>query len=245
VKDPYEKFAYDYDEFGPIDEYLGDEKTFFNKILLKYGVERVLDCACGTGQHLLMLAQSGYKVWGSDYSKSMLDVAQKNLNNRNYSIPLYQCDFRYLERVFDKTFDAIVCLTNSLTHMQTDEDLLTALRSMKNRLNKNGILILTQGTTHYTLTLPSIEVVVNRPDFSRIFVKERKDRLHTIHILDLFHSAERLESNLYDIVYRILLDEDYNRLLPQAGFSKVHIYGDYDMNEYNDQSRRLIVVAEA
>ena len=71
------------------------------------------------------------QVWGSDYSKSMLDVAQKNLNNRNYSIPLYQCDFRYLERVFDKTFDAIVCLTNSLTHMQTDEDLLTALRSMK------------------------------------------------------------------------------------------------------------------
>ena len=31
MKDPYEKFAYDYDEFGPIDEYLGDEKTFLTR----------------------------------------------------------------------------------------------------------------------------------------------------------------------------------------------------------------------
>jgi len=245
MKDLYEKFAYDYDEFGPIEEYLGDEKTFLNRVFSERGVGKVLDCACGTGQHLLMLAQSGYEVWGSDNSKSMLEVARKNLLAGNYDIPLYQCDFRYLERVFDIKFDAIVCLTNSLPHLHTDEDLLTALRSMRNRLNEKGLLVLTQGTTHFTLTLPSIEVVVNRPDFSRIFVKEQDGRFQTIHILDLFHSAERLESNQYDIVYRILLDEDYKRLLPQAGFTNIRIYGDYAMNEYNEKSWRLIVVAEA
>ena len=244
MKDLYEKFAYDYDEFGPIEEYLGDEKTFLEKIFTEHGVKNVLDCACGTGQHLLMLAQSGYNVWGSDYSKSMLEVAHKNLHKKGYNIPLYQCDFRFLEQIFNITFDAIVCLTNSLPHLQTDEDLLTALSSMKNRLNKNGLLVLTQGTTHYTLTLPSIEVVVNRSDFSRIFIKEHDGRFQTIHILDLFHSAERLESNLYDIVYRILLDEDYKRLLPQAGFTNIRIYGDYKMNNYDNNSRRLIVVAQ-
>ncbi len=245
MKDLYEKFAYDYDEFGPIEDYLGDEKTFFNKIFSEHGVKNVLDCACGTGQHLLMLAQSGYNVRGSDYSKSMLDVARKNLQNRGYDIPLHQCDFRFLEQKFDMTFDAIVCLTNSLPHLHTDEDLLTALRSMKNRLNKNGLLVLTQGTTHYTLTLPSVEVVVNRPDFSRIFVKEQDGRFQTIHVLDLFHSAERSESNQYDIRYRILLDEDYKRLLPQAGFSDIRLYGDYKMSDYDKNSWRMIVVAQA
>jgi len=245
MKDLYEKFAYDYDEFGPIEEYLGDEKTFFNKIFSAHGVRNVLDCSCGTGQHLLMLAQSGYNVWGSDYSNSMLEVARKNLKERNLDISLRQCDFRFLEKEFDITFDAVVCLTNSLPHLHTDEDLLTALRSMRNRLNKNGLLVLTQGTTHFTLTLPSIEVVVNRPDFSRVFVKEHDERFQTIHVLDLFHSAERLESNQYDIVYRILLDEDYRRLLPLAGFSSVQVFGDYKMNSYNQNSRRLIVVAEA
>jgi glycine/sarcosine N-methyltransferase len=245
MKDLYEKFAYDYDEFGPIEEYLGDEKTFLNKLFSEHGVKNVLDCACGTGQHLLMLAQSGYNVWGSDYSKSMLGVAHNNLQKRGYNIPLCQCDFRYLEQAFDITFDAIVCLTNSLPHLHTDEDLLLSLRSIKNRLNQNGLLVLTQGTTHYTLTLPFIEVVVNRPDFSRIFVKGHDDRFQTIHVLDLFHSAERLESNQYDIVYRILLDQDYKRLLPQAGFSNIQIYGDYDRNNYNENSKRLIVVAKA
>jgi len=245
MKDLYEKFAFDYDEFGPIEEYLGDEKTFFNKIFSERGVKNVLDCACGTGQHLFMLEQSGYNVWGSDYSESMLEVARKNLQNRGCNIPLYQCDFRFLERKFDITFDAIVCLTNSLPHLHTDEDLLTALRSMKNRLNKNGLLVLTSGTTHFTLTLPSIEVVINRPDFSRIFVKEHDDRFQTIHVLDLFHSPQRLESNQYDIVYRILLDDDYKRLLSQAGFTSIQVYGDYSMNSYNKKSWRLIVVAEA
>lgn len=245
MKDLYEKFAYDYDEFGPIDEYLGDEKTFLNRIFSEHGVKNVLDCACGTGQHLYMLAQSGYNVWGSDYSKSMLEVAHKNLEKRSCHIPLLQCDFRSLEQKFDMTFDAIVCLTTALPHLHTDEDLLMALRSMKNRLNKNGLLVLTQGTTHFTLSLPSIEVVVNRPDFSRIFVKEHNNQFQTIHVLDLFHSAERLESNQYDIVYRILLDEEYKELLSQAGFKNVQIYGDYKMNGYDENSWRLIVVAEA
>ncbi len=245
MEDLYEKFAYDYDEFGPIDEYLGDEKTFLNKIFSEHGVKRVLDCSCGTGQHLYMLSQLGYNVWGSDYSDSMLEVAQKNLQKRSCDIPLCQCDFRFLEQKFDTTFDAVICLTNSLPHLHTDEDLLKALRSMKNRLNKNGLLVLTQGTTHFTLSLPSIEVVVNRPDFSRIFVKEHDDRFQTIHVLDLFHSAERIESNQYDIVYRILLDEEYKRLLSEAGFKNVQVYGDYDMSAYNEKSWRLIIVAEA
>jgi len=63
--------------------------------------------------------------------------------------------------------------------------------------------------------------------------------------LDLFHSARRLERNQYDIVLRILLDEDYKKLLSQAGFTNIRIYGDYDMNDYNENSWRLIVIAEA
>lgn len=131
-----------------------------------------------------------------------------------------------------------------MPHSRTDEDLLKALCSMKNRLNKHGLLVLTQGTTHYTLSLPAIEVVINREDFSRIFVKEHDEQFQTIHVLDLFHSTQRLENNQYDIVYRILLDEDYRNLLSQAGFTNIQIYGDYDLVPYNKDSQRLIVVAE-
>lgn len=243
MKDTYEKFAYDYDEFGDIGNYLGSEKEFFEQLFAENHVQTVLDCACGTGQHLYMLSEMGYRVYGSDYSASMLDVAAKNLKEQGKQIDMRQCDFRYLQKAFTENFDAIVCLTTALPHLHSDEDLFTALKSMKNSLKPNGILVLTQGTTHFTLTLPSIEVVVNRDDFSRIFVKEHNGRFQTVRVLDLYHSKERLESNQYDIVYRIILDDDYRRLLDEAGFDDIHVYGDYDRTPYNKESRRLIVTA--
>lgn len=159
MKDIYEKFAFDYDEFGSIEDYLGDEKNFFDRIFRKHNVRTILDCACGTGQHLYMLSQLGYRVWGSDHSFSMLDVAKKNLQQKGQTIPLHQCDFRYLENTFNLCFDAIVCLTTSLPHLHSDDDLLMAVKSMKNRLNNGGLLVFTSSTTHYNLTLPPIEVV--------------------------------------------------------------------------------------
>lgn len=245
MNDIYEKFAFDYDEFGSIEKYLGDEKNFFDRLFSKYKIKTILDCACGTGQHLYLLSQLGYQVWGSDYSLSMLDVARRNLQQQGRDIPLLQCDFRYLENEFDFCFDAIVCLTTSLPHLHTDDDLLLAIKSMKSRLKSGGLLVFTSGTTHYNLTLPSIEVVINREDFSRVFIKEHDNYLQTIHVLDIYHSPHRQEHNQYDIVYRILLDDDYRNLLIQAGFSDIQIYGDYDMSTYNKKSQRLIVVARA
>ena len=243
MKDIYEKFAYDYDEFGSIDEYLGEEKSFFENLFKQHSVKTVLDCACGTGQHLLMLSELGLIVSGSDYSESMLEVAKSNLAKQKKTVPLYQCDFRYLEQKLTDTYDAIVCLTTALPHLHTDIDLITALSSMRNRLNDNGLLVLTQGTTHLTLSYPAIEVVINRPDFSRVFIKEQDEKFQRIHVLDLFHSESRTESNQYDIVYRIILDDEYKQLLREAGFEDVRIYGDYDMSAYTEKSRRLIVVA--
>jgi ubiquinone/menaquinone biosynthesis C-methylase UbiE len=243
MKDLYEKFAYDYDEFGAIEENLGSEKGFFAALFKKHNVKSVLDCACGTGKHLFMFHQLGLEVSGSDYSAAMLDVASGNLKRLGIKIPLVQCDFRYLEQQHPGTFDAVVCLTTALPHLHSDEDLVLALKSMKNRLNKGGLLVLTQGTTHFTLSLPPIEAVINRKDFSRVFVKGHDDKFQTIHVLDLFHSEERLESNQYSMVYRMLLDDDYKKLLTEAGYDNIKIFGDYDMKEYDEESQRLIVVA--
>ncbi len=244
MKDIYEKFAYDYDEFGDIKDYLGPEKEFFEAVFKENDVKTVLDCACGTGHHLYMMAKLGLDVSGSDYSNSMLEVAKNNLSALNKDIKLKQCDFRYLENAFDEKFDAIVCLTTSLPHLHEDKDLITALISMKNRLNEDGILVLTQGATPATLKLPPIEVVVEREDFTRVYVKEYDDRFQTIHILDLYHSNDRLENHQYDVKYRLLFDDDYKDLLSKAGFKDIMIFGDYHRNNYTEDSRRLIIVAK-
>lgn len=41
MNDIYEKFAFDYDEFGSIENYLGDEKNFFDRIFRKHNVRTI------------------------------------------------------------------------------------------------------------------------------------------------------------------------------------------------------------
>lgn len=45
-------------------------------------------------------------------------------------------------------------------------------------------------------------------------------------------------------VDQIILDEDYRKSLLKAGFKDIKIYGDYNGTTYDQNSKRLIVVAK-
>ena len=68
-------------------------------------------------------------------------------------------------------------------------------------------------------------------------LKEHDNRFQSIHIVDLFHSECRTENNQYDIIYRIILADDYRKLLVEAGFENIQIYGGYDWSDYNEKSK--------
>lgn len=245
-EDEYKDWAEDYDRFGDITDINLKEQEFLNKVFKMYNVKTILDCACGTGVHLYMLSKNGYTIHGSDYSPAMLRVCKRNLDKAGINVPLKQADFRYLENVWEEKYDAVICMTQAIAHMLTEDDLLIALKSMKNRLKDKGILIMTQGTTHRTLQDDfRFDLVVNNKDFSRVFVRDIKGGFQTINILDIYHSETENKMKKHSVFIKILLDEDYKFLLDKAGFTKVNIYGDYDMNPYDkDMSWKLIVAAQ-
>lgn len=245
-KDEYIDWAQDYDKFGEITDINLKEQEFLNKTFKLNNVKTVLDCACGTGTHLYMLYKLGYTVYGSDYSFAMLSVCKNNLDKEGINVLLKQADFRYLENAWEERYDAVICMTQAIAHMYTEEDLIMALRSMKNRLSDNGVLIMTQGTTHRTLQDKfRFDLVVNNKDFSRVYVRDIKDGFQTVNILDIFHSENENRMKKHSVFIKILLDDDYKHILDRAGFSRVNIYGDYDMNPYDkEMSWKLIVVAQ-
>lgn len=245
-QDEYSDWAQDYDLFGEIEHENVPERDFLDGILKENGVKTVLDCACGTGQHLIMLSKLGYQMHGSDYSDAMLKACQKNLSAANLKTPLKQCDYRKLEDQWTQKFDAVLCLTQAINHMLTKEDLVLALTSMRNRLNENGVLILTQGTTQRTLQDKfRFSPVVNNKDFSRILIRDVDGEEQTIHVLDLFHSDGKNAMERHEIRIKIILDEEFNMLLKEAGFSKVEIFGGYDRQPYDKEtSWKLIIVAK-
>lgn len=246
IFDEYNSFAKNYDLGRKITDINAKERQFYAKLFAQHGVRTVLDCACGTGRHCYLFSKMEYDVRGSDISVAMLAQARTNFKKVGIHIELTQCDFRELEKHFSRKFDAVVCLTTSLPHLHEDNDLIKALVSMKAVLVDSGIVVIDQGTTHSSLKPERrFELVVDDKDFSRVFVKEIKGHLQTIHILDIFHGVPETRLEHHKVTYRILLDTDYQRLLTEAGYQKIEVMGDWDRSPYEPAtSERLIVLGE-
>ena len=109
--------------------------AFFDDVFKKHAVNRVLDCSCGTGEHLAMLAPLGLSLSGSDISPAMLAVAGEKMKRLNLDIPLTRADFRSLPDHFPEPFDAILCLSTSLPHVGSEDEMIRALKSMRASLS--------------------------------------------------------------------------------------------------------------
>ena len=186
ARDTYEGFAERYDWMVSEDPI---RRKFFQQLFADHGVKKVLDCACGTGHDLVMLNSIGCEVFASDLSGSMLAQARKNLSAAGIDVPLIQADFRHLPDSFDVQFDAVVCLTNSINEVLTDDETLQALHSMKSVLRDGGILVFDQGQTDATMkNPPKFDAVVNTRDWTRFFVLEYLGNTMTVNVFDFIHT---------------------------------------------------------
>ena len=245
-EDTYAGFAERYDLFfarwGEHDPVVA---TFFRQLFEEHQVHSVLDCSCGTGADLALFHDLGCDVTGSDISAAMLAQARRNLEGRGLTLPLIQADYRELPQRFTQPFDAVVCLSSSLLHMSDEREMLRALHSMSAVLRPSGILVITQGTSDRQWSeKPRFILAVNNTDFTRLFVIDYHGLGARYNILDIWHSRERSELQSWgnDYAY-VLLQQDYQRLLPQAGLQP-NFYGTYRRDPYDREiSTRLIVVA--
>ena len=249
MADPYAGFAERYDlfhgEFGQQDP---EQVRFFQQLFARHQVQTILDCACGTGQQLHIFQSLGYEVTGSDISPSMLAQARKNLISSGIKVPLHQVDYRELPQHFHAPFDAVTCLSSSILHMESDEQVLLAFRSMRAVLRQGGILVLTQGTTdRQWAEKPRFILATDTGDFTRLFVIDYSGTGARYNIVDVNRGGGSAELQVWSVDYpHILLQDDQHRLLQSAGFAAAEFYGSYRFEPYDkEESQRLIAVARA
>lgn len=248
TRDPYREIANSYDQFhGEFGEYDNLEVAFYKKLFLDHKITRVLDCACGTGQHLPLFQSLDCEVIGSDISTAMLKQARINLDRIGKEIDVAEIDYRTLPKHFNTKFDAVVCLTSSILHMPNESEFIRALQSMRNVLREDGLLILTQGTTDKQWNeKPRFILGPNNEQNSRVFVIDYKDEGATYNILDIKHLKGQSELKSWSVEYsKVFLQDDHEKLLKESGFSDVQFYGGYDFTPYSKQnSNRLISIAK-
>jgi SAM-dependent methyltransferase len=96
---------------------------------------RIIEAACGTGGHLVHLAQH-YALTGFDLSPDMIAIAKRKVPN----VPLFvadMCDFEV-----DGPFDAALCLFSSLGYLRSEEELVKTARAFARALRPGGLLVI-------------------------------------------------------------------------------------------------------
>ena len=99
------------------------------------GGNRLLDVACGTGEHLRYL-RDVYRVEGLDASEAMLAVAREKLPD----VPFHLGDMRTFD--LGASYDVVTCLFGSIGYVETVEGLQQAVATMARHLVPGGVLVL-------------------------------------------------------------------------------------------------------
>jgi len=144
----YDTFSTDYDRFVNWSSRLAVELPWIEQQLQRMRTPgqtpaRVLDAACGTGMHAIALAQRGFTVAGADLSAAMVERARQNAATAGVAARFEAAGFGALRKTFGKgSFDAVLCLGNSLPHVLSAGELAAAVEDFAACLQPGGLLIL-------------------------------------------------------------------------------------------------------
>ncbi len=135
----FEEYAHVYDVLYREKDY-ESECDFLEEAFSRFSfgpVRSVLDLGCGTGGHAFPLSRRGYGVEAVDLSQGMLNLASAKAGAER--IKFHAGDLRSLD--LGKHFDAVIAMFSVICYMNSNEDLLRALRSARKHLAKGGILL--------------------------------------------------------------------------------------------------------
>jgi len=145
----------------------------------KISGNKLLDIACGTGNHIHYLKQY-YEIIGIDLNKEMLKIAKRKFPK----IKFIKADMINFD--LKKKFDIVICLFGSICYMKTHNKLKKAITTFSKHLNPSGVLIIEEFVSrkNYKTGIPWVNFV-DKPNLkiARINVSKKRG---TIAIID-FH----------------------------------------------------------
>lgn len=218
----YNNFAVYYDKIFP----RNPKVIQFMDRAFKQG--HILDIACGTGEYSVSLAHLNYQVTGLDLSEQMIQYAQTKAINEKVKV-----NFR-VQNMLDLTeqsqFEGIICIGNSLVHLDSEIEVKQALSGMYRALKPHGTVIIQ--VINYDLILekklPGLSTVTNH-EYS--FYRNYEFDGSKIHFKTRLTDGLRVfvdETLLFPLKYQSLLD-----LLTAAGFRDIKTVGGFSHESFD------------
>ena len=244
----YDALAVDYDRFVNWEGRLSRELPFFASLFERHGVRRVLDAACGTGHHAIALARKGYQVVGADLSAPMIARAEENASARGVDATFAVAGLGEYAAL-GQTYDAAICLGNSLPHVLSGPAVEEALTDVAAVLRPGGLLVIQN--RNFDRVWREQERFMPPQTFRDaegewIFVRfyDFHEASLTFNMIRLRRTAEGWSQDVESTELRPIFAQDLASALATAGFAPVTLLGSYDGSPFDPaESGDLIAVA--
>ena len=236
-----------FDEMGKYWAEIADQNQTERQIeFLKKTVKAdglVLDLACGTGRHLIGLSKLGYDMVGLDVSVNLLKIAKKRWRGAQ----LVRGDMRFLP-FKPSVFSAAISMDQSFGYLSSEMDDLQSLKELNKTLRSGGVLIVDLfNLEHLVKKLQSNSELKWREYPSFFLVQTRNIDSSSGKLHDQWTVYDWVEGDIkvFEHNTRLYTCGDMQSLLEKADFSIKAVYGDYEIQNWTEDSNRLIFLAAA
>ena len=217
------------------------EVEFIETVLKKRGL--ILDLCCGTGRHLIPLRKKGWNVIGIDVSANLLRIAKERMIEKGFRFPLVRGEMRYLP-FRSETFASVINMFTSFGYLPSEKEDAKSLKEVARMLGHAGLFLIDIVNREHLLQVFKKKDWGEFPNFYMLekrTLDAKRSRLYSQWIL-LDKSSDKIRT--FDHNLRLYSLSELQKMLEKAGLTVEKVYGDYEGQEFRQDSLRLIVLAK-
>jgi SAM-dependent methyltransferase len=229
-------------------QYYREDLNFYRQLVHDYG-SPVLELGAGTARVSVALAKAGHHVVGIELSEAMVLKGQEYIARENLTdhVTLQQGDMRGLE--LSQKFPVVIAPFNTLMHAYTLPDQDATLATVKKHLEPGGVFAFDV----YTPNFSNLNVLRREGEWEHVggeraelFLYQTLDAenqmLESRYYLDTVREDGVLTRQTSVLKQRFYMRFELERLLYQAGFQNVQLYGGFDKRRYSAKEVVMVVV---
>ena len=200
----------------------------------------LLDLACGPGRHSAEFAKRGFDVTGVDRSSFLLDQARSHARASGVDVEWIHEDMRKFDR--PGSFDLAISIFTSFGYFQDAADNQAVLENLYSSLAPGGALVM-HVLGKEPLARRFLATEWSELDGDAVLVQHRViegdwSRLHATWVVIEGDSAKRFSFRVW-----IYSGSELERMLMDAGFASVALFGSLSGDPYDIDAGRLVAVA--
>ncbi len=207
------------------------ENGFLKETLERFKCKKVFEACLGDGCDSIYLLKEGFDVTSNDLDIMFIKKAQQNARKEKVKLYITGFDWRELDKKFEEeSFDSVICLGNSLTHLFDEENQLKTLANFYKIIKKKGVLIIDERNYQYMLDNKEKILNENFRYSGKVVYCGKNVKGYPVKISDkkvVMEYFDKIRNKKFQLsLYPFKKGELYT-LLCRAGFKKIQQFSDY------------------